>query len=104
MAAYTPDRWVVITISTPEGDLDRVLGGWYGGYLGSDSWQINSGIERVEEHPDHFLFHGYSGSVYKCYKGSYGLTNLTASVLNGAKDRVICINKYEQETEEDLSE
>jgi len=96
VATYTPDRWAVITFSTDEGDLDKVLGGWYGGYLGSDTWRMNSGIKKVEEYPDYFLFYGYSGSVYHCYKGAYGLTNLTSSILNSIVDKVTCTNKYEQ--------
>ena len=46
----TPDKWLVLKI----GDLYKVYGTWYGGYLGSDSWKINSGIVKVEE--DEYFF------------------------------------------------
>ncbi len=77
-----PDRWIVITVDSPEfGTFDRVLAGWYGGYTGSDSWQINSGIAKAAEYEDRWEFDGYSGSVYVCYKHAYGLTGLTRSIL-----------------------
>ena len=42
MSDYTPDRWVIVEINSPEhGKIRKVLGSWYGGYLGSDSWRMN---------------------------------------------------------------
>lgn len=66
---YTPDRWLVIRLYA---DDYRIFGTWLGGYTSGDSWRMNSGISRVEDCGDHFLVHGYSGSVYKCWKGSEG--------------------------------
>jgi hypothetical protein len=57
------------------------MGGWYGGYLGADSWRINSGISKVELVRDTYKFHGHSGSVYLCSKNSYGATIFMNSVL-----------------------
>ena len=69
---YQPDNWVILKITINPKDIHyRVLGGWSGGYLDGDSWRLNSGITKVEDDGDYLLFHGYSGSVYKCYKGSY---------------------------------
>jgi hypothetical protein len=81
---YTPDRWVIIKITNLEtGDThDRVFAGWYGGYTGSDSWKMNSGITKTEDKGDHILFHGSSGSVYKCYKQAYGMSGYMSSVLS----------------------
>jgi hypothetical protein len=31
---------------------------------------MNSGIQMIEEDDGYYLFTGYSGSVYKCYKGA----------------------------------
>ena len=97
MTIHIPDRWIVVTLVDGEGvEVDKVLGGWHGGYLGSDSWQLNSGIVNVEGHPEYFLFHGYSGSVYKCYKARYGVTGLTSAVLSRfPKESVLSTNKYE---------
>lgn len=78
---YTPDRWVVIEIETEEhGKVQRVFGGWYGGFTTGDSWRLNSGIESVEEFITHFEFIGYSGSVYKCYKSAYGMSSYMMSI------------------------
>lgn len=79
---HIPDRWIVITFTGDDGvTCDRVLAGWVGGYLGSDSWQLNSGIERVEDCGDYYLFHGFSGSVYKCFKAYYGMTAYTSTIF-----------------------
>jgi hypothetical protein len=73
MTEYAPDNWVVIKIKGDDPHY-RVLGGWSGGYLDGDSWRMNSGITRVDDADDHWLhFHGSSGSVYRCNKGSYTL-------------------------------
>jgi hypothetical protein len=73
MSEYQPDRWVIVRISSKEhGQIDKVLGSWFGGFGGSDEWRMNSGIDRIEEHDKYYDIHGYSGSVYKCYKGSEG--------------------------------
>lgn len=82
MSDYTPDRWVVIKITAPNVLLYKVFACWYGGYAGSDSWKINSGITKVTEKDDCYRFEGYSGSVYICYKESYGTNFYGGSVLN----------------------
>jgi len=95
---YTPDKWIVVTLRNPHtGEhIDKVLAGWYGGYLGSDEWRMNSGISNVEEHEDHYLFHGYSGSVYKCFKHRWGTTGWTASILSNIPEEIVeATNKYE---------
>lgn len=84
---YYPDRWVVIQITSAEhGTIEKVLAGWYGGYLGSNSWKLNSGNTKVVEYPNRFEFTGHSGSVYVCYKSCYGLSNLTANILEQFKE------------------
>lgn len=82
MSDYTPDRWVVVKIDTNKETLHKVFACWYGGFAGSDSWKMNSGITKVIENDNHYLFEGYSGSVYKCYKQSYGTNSYGGSVLN----------------------
>ena len=65
MSEYLPDNWVVLKIK--EGKLDsgfyKVLAGWSGGYLDGDSWRINSGITRVEDHETYYSFYGYVHEV-----------------------------------------
>ena len=88
MSEYTPDNWVVLKIK--EGKLDsgfyKVLAGWSGGYLDGDSWRMNSGITRVEDHETYYSFYGYSGSVYKVWKDRYGLRMNNAGVYNQLKE------------------
>jgi len=76
----TPERWVILKL---DGGYYKVYGTWAGGYLGSDRWKLNSGIERVEDDEDHYYFIGFSGSCYKCHKKAYGtITSTGVGVLN----------------------
>ncbi len=72
MSDYTPDRWLVVKITTDKEMLYKVFACWYGGLGGSDSWQFNSGIVKVELADNYYEFHGHSGSVYRCHKNCYG--------------------------------
>ena len=75
----SPDKWTVLKL--PDNEY-KVFGTWAGGYLGQDSWKVNSGIESIEQDEDHYYFTGYSGSCYKCHKKAYGvITSYGASVL-----------------------
>ena len=87
MNTYTPDKWVIIKITVDSENHFKVLGGWSGGYLDGDSWRINSGITKVETHDDHYIFHGHSGSVYKCLKSGYGINKAMAGVLGQLEDK-----------------
>jgi len=81
MSDYTPDRWVIVEINSPEhGRIRKVLGSWYGGFAGSDSWRMNSGIEKVIDQGDYYDVVGSSGSVYKCIKGAEGMSAYTSGV------------------------
>ena len=76
MSDYTPDRWVVVRITDAESPpIHKVFACWFGGYAGSDSWKLNSGITRAYEDGHCFMFDGSSGSTYACHKASYG-TNM----------------------------
>ena len=85
MSDYTPDRWVIVEINSDQGRLHKVLGSWYGGYLGSDSWRMNSGITQVIDQGEYYDVVGYSGSVYQCYKSAEGMSAYTAGVFEGYK-------------------
>ena len=67
-----PENWVILKIEGNE-TYYRVFGGWRGGYLDGDRWQLNSGIVGIEEDEDYYYFEGHSGSCYQCHKNSYGL-------------------------------
>jgi hypothetical protein len=82
MSEYTPDRWVIVKIITPKEHLYKVFASWYGGYGGSDSWKMNSGIVRATLVDNCWEFSGSSGSVYSCHKDSYGTNGYGSSVLS----------------------
>jgi hypothetical protein len=86
---YTPDGWVVVELRTNDGVVSRkVMASWYGGYLGSDSWKLSSGITETIEHEDHYEFINHSGSVYKCGKNSFGLSGYAYGVLESFKKKI----------------
>lgn len=82
----TPDKWIIIKIGDDEGLAYKVFASFYGGYLGSNSWKMNSGITKVEEDDKSFMFHGHSSSVYRCIKGAYGTNFYSQGVLSGIID------------------
>ena len=87
MSVYTPDLWVVIEIDYDGEITKKVLGSWYGGYMGSDSWKLSSGITKVTEHEDRYEFLNYSGSIYVCYKPLWGMSGYTNSVYQNLVDQ-----------------
>lgn len=79
-ATDTPDRWMLIAL--PDNGY-KVFASWAGGYLSGDSWKLNSGIKQVIQDETHYYIVGYSGSIYKCRKESYGTaTSYTEGVLH----------------------
>ena len=82
---YTPDRWVIIEVDSIAGKHRKVLGSWYGGYLGSDSYRVSSGITKVVDRRKHYEIENESGSVYICYKGAEGMSSLTSGVYKKYK-------------------
>ena len=81
MSDYSPDRWVVVKIVTAKERLYKVFASWSGGYGGSDSWKMNSGITHATLVDGRWEFAGYSGSVYSCHKESYGVSGYNGNVL-----------------------
>lgn len=47
---------------------------------------MNSGITETVETDEYFDFHGYSGSVYRCYKHNYGMNMYMSSILAQMQD------------------
>ena len=89
MSDYNPDKWMVVKITgkdTPP--VHKVFACWYGGYLGSDSWKLNSGITRAYEDGMCFMFDGSSGSTYACHKAHYGTNMYGQGVLNNLIDKI----------------
>ncbi len=78
MSKYVPDKWVVLRITNvkdPTNVVEKVLAGW------KDFWRLNSGISAVEVLDDKYIFKGYSGSSYVCYKDREGFTDYSKSIL-----------------------
>jgi hypothetical protein len=88
MSEYHPDRWVVVKITSPDAKLYKVFACWSGGYAGSDSWQMNSGITRAQLINDRWEFIGYSGSVYSCHEQAYGTNAYGNNVLQNFIDKM----------------
>jgi hypothetical protein len=84
MSEYTPNKWLIVKITDTNKNEShyRVFASWYGGYLGSDSWKMNSGITKVTENDDYYFFEGVSGSLYTCRKGGYGASGYGGGVLS----------------------
>jgi hypothetical protein len=90
MTENTPDNWVILKIETQNETIEtyyKVLGGWSGGYLDGDSWRMNSGIVSHERDGDYWLFHGHSGSVYRCHVDANLIRNNIAGVLANLHSR-----------------
>lgn len=96
MMIETPNRWLLVEV----GDIHKVFASWSGGYLDGDSWKLNSGIKSVEKDGDYFLFHGFSGSIYKCHKDAYGATGYGAALLYG--NNISALKGYEEYMEDAL--
>lgn len=105
MSEYTPDCWVVLEMNSEYGKIQKVFSGNYGGYLGSDTWKLNSGIVKVNKFDDRYEFVGETGSVYVCYKTCYGMSLYMAGVLArwrsaeeyGSKFTIGIVEGYEHE-------
>lgn len=83
---HVPDKWILVRLYSPiHGEAFRVLASWYGGYLGSDSWKLSSGVVKEEDCGDYIDFHSQSGSVYRCYKRAQGMSGYTHGVFSSFK-------------------
>ena len=93
MSDYTPDRWMIVKITGPVAyPVHKVFACWYGGYLGSDSWKLNSGITRAYEDGHCFMFDGSSGSTYVCHKAHYGASSYGFGVLENMVTKALANN------------
>ena len=83
MSDYRPDKWVVVKISSDKhSPIHKVFACWYGGWAGSDSWKLNSGITKATLEGYVYSFEGSSGSVYECHKDCYGTNGYGSGVLS----------------------
>lgn len=86
MSEYTPDKWVCVEITRRDGDKHkRILGSWYGGFAGSDSYRFSSGVTGWHDRGDHYEVENESGSVYFCGKNNIGMSAFTMSIFENQK-------------------
>lgn len=92
--SYNPDRWVITKITTEKyGVVYKLLAGWYGGFAGSDSWRMNSGIESIKRlNASEYEVLGYSGTTYVVNSNTNGLSSLMHSVYNSFVEDIKEIN------------
>lgn len=92
MSVYSPDVWVIVKIAAVgEEPIYKILAGWYGGFAGSNSWKLSSGITTVER-DDEFNqthYHQSSGSTYVCHADSYKFSSMTQNMFNNWADAAI---------------
>lgn len=82
MSDYRPHKWVMVKLTNNDNQsYYRVFASWYGGYTGSDSWKLNSGVTKVTEDDHAYHFEGSSGSIYHCGKSTYGTSGYGHGVL-----------------------
>jgi len=86
---YQPDNWIILKIKQKNNDKEgyyfKVLGGWSGGYLDSDSWRMNSGIKEIIDNGDYWDIIGSSGSTYRCHKEGENVRMNIAGILASLK-------------------
>lgn len=80
MNNYAPDRWQPVKLTVDGQSIYKIMGTWYGGYLGSDSWRLSSGVESIKELDECYEVLNTSGSTYVCYKGCEGMGGYTTGV------------------------
>lgn len=105
MSDYTPDRWVCVKITdgnSLHAPVYKIFASWFGGWAGSDSWKLNSGITKAGIENDVYSFEGSSGSVYYCHKNNYGANLYGSSVLDGiitkSKNNGVCVEIMPEQT------
>ena len=95
MSDYNPDRWVMLKFANGGQTTYKILAGWGGSYMHGQSWKLNSGITKIEQDGDYYLFSGYSGSVYKCHKNAYGTTGISAAMYASWSQQIADAGKPE---------
>jgi len=86
---HYPDKFVVVRIETENfGVAIKVLASWYGGFAGSNSWKLSSGIIKISMTESGYEFLNHSGSTYFCSKNSYGMSSYTASIYDNLTTQI----------------
>lgn len=100
-----PDGWVILKIKLDELETGydyKLFSSWRGGYLGNDSWRLNSGITSIEkenDNDDYYIVKGNSSTEYAIHPSTFErLGAYNASVLESIIDdndvTIINIEQY----------
>ena len=93
MSTYHPDKWVLVEIdSSAHGKITKVMASWYGGWNGSNSWKLSSGVNKITKTDVGYEFLNDSGSVYFCHKDAYGMSGYTSSVYANIAEQIKTLN------------
>lgn len=87
MERLTPDRWTLIYATINDVHETRIVSGWWGGYLDSDSWRISSATRSITPKEDHYLIDTEGGSEYICYYRRNGFTGLSANAFRAFQEK-----------------
>ena len=81
---YYPDAYQFIQITPKDSDqsIIKLFSVWVGGYSGTDSWRLNSGVKDIEVCPNHVRVYGYSGSCYCIHKVQVHMSGYGSKVLS----------------------
>ena len=76
---------------------------WRGGYTGSDTWRLNSGVYNIDVKDGYIYFQGFSGSVYEC---AYSETSymISGNYLNGELNKILALPSISLVDYDDLEE
>jgi hypothetical protein len=92
-SVYYPDVWRLIEVQAPNAKAyQKILAGWYGGYAGSDSWQISSGVVDIIDKGDYWEVTNESGSVYNCGKTVERFSGYTQSIFSSFLKDIEALN------------
>lgn len=97
-----PDGWVILKIKTDEFETGydyKLFSSWRGGYLGNDSWRLNSGITSIEKANDYYIVKGNSSTEYAIHSSAFerlGAYNASVlkSIIGDNNVEIINIEQY----------
>lgn len=101
-----PDAFVILKASINNETIYKLFSCWYGGYLESDSWRLNSGITKIEFDEESLIYTIYSNSstIYQVHKSTFNklssyCSRVLADIMQGHIVNIISIDDYIKETQ-----
>lgn len=66
-----PDGWVILKIKNNDYCVYKLFSSWRGGYLGNDTWRLNSGITSIEKYNGYYVVKGNSSTEYAIHPSTF---------------------------------